>query len=130
MAAWEICVKRIFEEVFKNAVVFDVSSRIINVKTTPVSLGLSRGGLLGWISLVFGTAFLYRWRFCGGRGGSALRNEDVLSALSALGFILSRGWPGKTCHITEMLNKPAEVHSHPKDVVTCPESPSLVIALV
>lgn len=57
MAAWEICVKRIFEEVFKNAVVFDVSSRIINVKTTPVSLGLGREGLLGWISLVFGTAF-------------------------------------------------------------------------
>lgn len=57
LAAWEICVKQIFEQDFKNAVVFDVSSRIINVETSPVSLGLSTGGLLGWLSQLFGTGF-------------------------------------------------------------------------
>lgn len=57
LAAWEICVKQIFEQVFKNAAIFDVSSSIINVKTSPASLGLSTGGLFGWISQVFGAGF-------------------------------------------------------------------------
>lgn len=56
LAAWEICVRQIFEQVFKNAVVFfHVSSSLMNVKTSPARLGLSTGGNFGWISLVFGT---------------------------------------------------------------------------
>lgn len=90
MAAWEICVKQIFEQDFKNAVVFNVSSRIINVETSPVSLGLSRG--TSWLALpAFWHWVLYRWHFCGGRGGAEIKNEDVLSILSALGFTLGRG---------------------------------------
>ena len=42
---------------FKNAVVFNVSSRIINVKISAVSLGLGVQALLDCISLGFGTAF-------------------------------------------------------------------------
>lgn len=73
LAAREICVEQIFEQVFKNAVVFDVSSRIINVKTSPVSLALSTGGLLGGISLVFGTGFCTGGIFA--VGGEGLSQE-------------------------------------------------------
>lgn len=45
------------ERIFKNAVVFNVSSRITNVKVSTVSLGLGIQGPLDCISLGFGTAF-------------------------------------------------------------------------
>lgn len=52
---------------FKNTVILNVSSRIINVKISTVRLGLSVQGLFDCIALVFGAASCTGGTFVVGR---------------------------------------------------------------
>lgn len=98
LAAWEVSVKWICEQIFKNADVFNAFSEITTVKTS-IRLGNSMQELLGGLSGGFGVVFCTggirragregKLHICKGRGSEYLQLS--LTTVAALGFTPGMG---------------------------------------